>query len=52
LALDTIEVAAMGVVIWQLFRLRRDLMAMLRVMRRIDRRAADASAQPATGRAE
>jgi hypothetical protein len=53
LALDTIEVAAMGVVVWQLFRLRRDIMAMLRVMRRIDRKTADHNKQgPATSRAE
>jgi hypothetical protein len=42
LVMDTIEVAVLGAVLWQLFNLRHDVGAMLRVMRRIDRTKVDA----------
>jgi hypothetical protein len=38
---NAIEVAALGAVFWQLFRLRRDILALLRVLRRIDRKIAE-----------
>jgi hypothetical protein len=41
LVMDTIEVAVLGAVLWQLFNLRHDMGAMLRVMRRIDRTKVD-----------
>ncbi len=41
LALDTMKIVALGAVLCQLFRLRRDIMAMLRVVRRIDRKLGD-----------
>jgi hypothetical protein len=44
MAMDGVEIAALGAVLFVLFRLRRDLSAMLRVLRRIDRKTADATA--------
>ena len=41
LALDTMEIVALGAVLCQLIRLHRDIMAMLRVVRRIDRKMGD-----------
>jgi hypothetical protein len=41
LVMDTIEVVVLSAVLWQLFNLRHDIGAMLRVMRRIDRTKAD-----------
>ena len=38
---NAIEVTALGAVLWQLFHLRRDIMAMLRVLRRIDRKTGE-----------
>ena len=43
-AMDGVEIAALGAVLLVLFRMRRDLSAMLRVLRRIDRKTADATA--------
>jgi hypothetical protein len=44
IAMDGVEIVALGAVLFVLFRLRRDLSAMLRVLRRIDRKAADTTA--------
>jgi hypothetical protein len=33
LGMDTVEIAVLGAVLWQLFKLRHDMMAMLRVVR-------------------
>jgi hypothetical protein len=41
LIINAIEVIALGVVLWQLFYLRSDITAMLRVLRRIDRKTAE-----------
>ena len=41
LVMDAVEVAVLGAVLWQLFNLRHDIGAMLRVVRRIDRKTAD-----------
>ena len=41
LIIDVIEAIALGAVLWQLVHLRRDIMAMLRVLRRIDRKTAE-----------
>jgi hypothetical protein len=41
LVMDTVEVAVLGAVFWQLFKLRHDIGAMLRVVRRMDRKALD-----------
>jgi len=43
LVMDTVEVAALGAVLWQLFNLRHDMKAMLRVVRRMDRKTVDAT---------
>jgi hypothetical protein len=43
IAMDGVEIVALGAVLFVLFRLRRDLSAMLRVLRRIDRKT-DATA--------
>jgi hypothetical protein len=43
LVMDTVEVAVLGAVLWQLFNLRHDMMAMLRVVRRMDRKTVDAT---------
>jgi hypothetical protein len=42
--INAIEATALGAVLWQLFGLRRDVMAMLRVLRRIDRKTAEPTA--------
>jgi hypothetical protein len=39
LAMNAVEVAALGAILWQLTYLRRDLMALVRVVRRMDRKA-------------
>jgi hypothetical protein len=44
LIINAIEAIALAAVLWQLFHLRRDIMAMLRVLRRIDRKDRGASA--------
>ena len=41
LVMDAVEVVVLGVVLWQLFNLRHDIGAMLRVVRRMDRKTAD-----------
>ena len=41
LVMDAVEVAVLGAVLWQLFNLRHDIGAMLRVVRRMDRKTAD-----------
>jgi hypothetical protein len=41
LVMDTVEVAVLGAVLWQLFNLRHDMGAMLRVVRRMDRKMVD-----------
>jgi hypothetical protein len=38
LVMDTVEVAVLGAVLWQLFKLCHDIRAMLRVVRRMDRK--------------
>jgi hypothetical protein len=40
-AINAIEATALGLMLWQLFQLRRDVIAMLRVLRRIDRKTAE-----------
>jgi hypothetical protein len=42
--INAIEATTLGAVLWQLFGLRRDVMAMLRVLRRLDRKAAEPTA--------
>ncbi len=37
-AMDTMEVAALAAILWQVFFLRRDIVAILRVLRRMDRK--------------
>jgi hypothetical protein len=41
LIIKTIEVTALAAVLWQLLQLRRDIMAMLRLLRRIDRKTGE-----------
>jgi len=41
MAMDAIEIAVLGAVLFLLFYVRRDLSAMLRVLRRLDRKAPD-----------
>ena len=43
LIMDTLEVGVLGAVLWQLFSLRHDMKAMLRVVRRMDRKTVDAT---------
>ena len=38
LAMNAVEIAALGAILWQLTYLRRDLMALVRVVRRMDRK--------------
>jgi hypothetical protein len=45
LIINVVEVTALGVVLWQLFRRRRDVMVMLRVLRRIDRKIVEPAHQ-------
>jgi hypothetical protein len=42
--MDGMEIAVLGAVLFVLLGVRRDLSAMLRVVRRIDRKAADTTA--------
>ena len=44
LIISAIEALALGAVLWQLFYLRRDIMAMLRVLMRIDRKTGETAA--------
>ena len=44
LIINAIEAIALAAVLWQLFHLRRDIMAMLRVLRRIDRKTDETAA--------
>jgi hypothetical protein len=46
--MDTIEVVVVLGVFWQLFHLRRDATAMLRVIRRMDRKTAASSVDRGT----
>ena len=41
LAMNTVQVMALGAVLWLLLSVRRGIMAMLRVLRRIDRKTPD-----------
>ena len=41
LVMDAVEVVVLGAVLWQLINLRHDIEAMLRVVRRMDRKTAD-----------
>lgn len=41
LVMDTVEVAVLGAVLWQLVNLRHDIGDMLRVVRRMDRKTLD-----------
>ena len=50
LVMDAVEVAVLGAVLWQLFNLRHDIEAMLRVVRRMDRKTADTLFAPSGGR--
>jgi hypothetical protein len=38
LAMNAVEIAALGAILWQLIYLRRDLVALIRVVRRMDRK--------------
>jgi len=51
MAADIVQVAAVVAVLFVLLRLRRDIAALLRVVRRMDRKTANA-ASPYRGRAE
>ena len=41
LIINVIQAIALGAVLWQLVHLRRDIMTMVRVLRRIDRKTAE-----------
>jgi hypothetical protein len=41
LAMNAVEIAALAAILWQLTYLRRDLLALIRVVRRMDRKTAD-----------
>ena len=41
LVMDAVEVGVLGAVLWQLFNLSHDMGAMLRVVRRMDRKTVD-----------
>ena len=43
ITMDGVEIAALGAVLFMLFHMRRDLSAMLQVLRRMDRKTADAT---------
>jgi hypothetical protein len=43
--INVVGVTALGVVVCQLFRLRRDVLVMLRVLRRIDRKLVEPARQ-------
>ena len=51
-AMDATEVVALGAVLWLLLRLDRKIAAMLRVIRRIDRKAAEPTKSPHRRQAE
>jgi hypothetical protein len=44
LIINTVEAIGLGAVLWQLFHLRRDTVAMLRVLRRMDRKTSEPAA--------
>ena len=50
--MDTAEVVALGAVLWLLLRLDREIAAMLRVIRRIDRKTAEPTKSPPRRQAE
>ena len=50
MAMDAIEIAALSAVLFVLFHVRRDLSAMLRVLRRLDRKAPDTNIRGFVGR--
>jgi hypothetical protein len=50
--MDTAEVAALGAAIWLLLRVDRKIAAMLRVIRRIDRKTAEPTKSPHRRQAE
>ena len=50
--MDTAEVVALGAVLWLLLRLDRNIAAMLRVIRRIDRKTAEPTKTPPRRQAE
>jgi hypothetical protein len=50
--MNDVEVVALCGVLWLLFSLRRSMMAMLRVLRRIDRKTADTTASDYRRQAE
>ena len=50
--MDTAEVVALGAVLWSLLRVDRKIAAMLRVIRRIDRKAAEPTKSPHRRQAE
>ena len=50
--MDTAEVVALGAVLWLLFRVDGKIAAMLRVIRRIDRKAAEPTKSPHRRQAE
>jgi hypothetical protein len=50
--MDTAEVVALGAVLWLLLRVDRNIEAMLRVIRRIDRKTAEPTKSPHRRQAE
>ena len=52
LVMDTAEVVALGAVLWLLLNLDRKIAAMLRVIRRIDRKTAEPTKSPHRRQAE
>ena len=50
--MDTAEVVALGAVLWLLLRVDRKIAAMLRVIRRIDRKTAEPTKTPPRRQAE
>ena len=50
--MDTAEVVALGAVLWLLLRVDRNIAAMLRVIRRIDRKTAESTKSPHRRQAE
>ena len=43
LAMNTVQVVALGAVLWLLLNVHRSIMAMLRVLRRMDRKTPDSA---------
>jgi hypothetical protein len=41
--MNTIEIAALGAILWQLTHLRREITALVRVVRRMDRKSPDST---------